>query len=201
MSIIRKEADEIIKLIPESSRVLDLGCGDGMLLARLKKECGCEVRGVELDRNLIASALSRGVPVLRIDLNRPLSMYEDNSFDVVILSQTLKELTQPARVLREVLRVGKVGIVSYPNFANFKNRTQLFFGGRMPVSRNIPASWYETSSIHHTTIGDFEKLVNQLGGRIRSNRYLKQDKLGRYKVVTVMPHLRAETVISIMEQA
>lgn len=201
MSAIRREADEIVALIPEGSRVLDLGCGDGELLMRLKNEKYCKVWGIEIDRNLIVSTISRGIPALRIDLNRKLEMFDDNAFDVVILSQTLKELTKPALVLSELLRVGKLGIVSFPNFAYHKNRAQLFFGGRMPVSQNIPATWYETSSIHHATIGDFEKLVQQLGGRVKDSRYLAQTKEGKYKRVNFAPHLRAETVISLIEKA
>lgn len=200
MSVMRREEDEIIALVPTGSKVLDLGCGDGKLLARLRDERDCVVRGVEIDQKSLIAAVGEGVPVIQVDLNNGLDMYLDNSFDFVILSQTLKEIEKPAQVLSEIMRVGKRAIVSFPNFAHWSNRYQLFFGGTMPVSKNLPMSWYETTSIHHTTIPDFKELIDRLGGTIENLYYLQATSSGRERVIHQVPQWRAETVIAIISR-
>lgn len=198
---LRGDLRDIAARIPENSRVLDLGCGDGDLLAYLRAERGCTVRGVEIDEVHVLAAVAQGVPVIRADLDDGLGMFADRSFDFAVLSQALQEVRRPAALLREILRVSDRALVSFPNFAHWRVRWYLMSRGRMPVSDHIPYSWHETPSIHHTTIPDFVELVDQVGGVVESMLYLGTSATGASKEVGPLPTLRAESVIALVAHA
>ena len=150
-------------MVPVGARVLDLGCGDGSLLEHLIRERGCEGQGVEISRAGFAACVGRGVPVIELDMDNGLADFGDRSFDVVVLSQTLQATRRPAEILRELTRIGRFGIVSFPNFGHWPVRIGLALRGRMPESRALPFTWHETPNIHLCTIRDFEALVRAEG--------------------------------------
>lgn len=198
--ILRSDLRLITDLIPARSRVLDLGCGDGSLMAHLRDERGCTVRGIELNHADIASAIERGLSVVEADLDEGLAGYRDASFDIVVLSQTLQVVRKPAFVLREMLRVGSSAIVSFPNFGHWKVRGYLALKGRMPVSSSIPFSWYDTPNIHHTTLKDFRDFVAANGGVIEQEVPLLTEAWHRREVrrVSVLPNLFADTAVAVV---
>lgn len=147
--------DEIVKLVEPGSSVLDLGCGDGALLARLIAAKQVRGRGVELRESMIIETISKGISVFQGDLDEGLRDYASGSYDYVILNQTLQVIQRPMRLLAEMLRVGKRAIVSFPNFGHYRVRLQLLVSGRMPVTRDLPYSWYDTPNIHLCTRNDF----------------------------------------------
>ena len=147
-------------MVPPGSRVLDLGCGDGALLDHLIRAKGCDGTGVEISDEGFHACVTRGVPVMVGDIDQGLSDVEDAAYDVVILSQTLQATHRPALVLQEMMRVGRVGIVSFPNFGHWRLRWSLAARGRMPTSRSLPYHWYDTPNIHLCTIRDFEALLS-----------------------------------------
>lgn len=159
---------------PDSS-VLDLGCGDGTLMAYLQQQKQVRGFGLEIDDDDITSSIQNGINVIHMDLNEGLSEFEDNSFDHVILSLTLQAMQCPDLLLKEMLRVGTEGIVTFPNFGNWRGRVQLALGGRMPVTKTLPNTWYNTPNIHLCTIKDFENLCHQLGFKILERRAVDQD--------------------------
>lgn len=200
--LLRADLRLITEMVPEGSRVLDLGCGDGSLMAHLRDEKGCAVRGVDLSPEDIASALARGLSVVQTDLDKGLSGYVDGSFDYVVLSQTLQVVRRPAFVLREMLRVGERGLVTFPNFGHWRVRSYLVLRGRMPVSRSIPFSWYDTPNIHHTTITDFRDFVGANGGAIeREVSLVTREWAGRIRRVHVWPNLFADTAVALVKRA
>lgn len=146
--------------------MLDIGCGDGALMAELEAASGCDARGMELDGVLVERCVSRGLSVVQGDANLDLANYPDKAFDYAILSQTLQTATRPDLILDELLRVGRRAFVSFPNFAHWRTRAALMFGGRMPVTRALPVSWYETQNIHHVTVEDFRDLARMKGATI-----------------------------------
>jgi methionine biosynthesis protein MetW len=197
--LLRADLQLVISLVPEGSRVLDLGCGDGSLMAHLRDERGCDVRGIELAPSEIAAAIGQGLSVIQGDLDAGLKGYPDASFDVVVLSQTIQVMRNPAFVLREMLRVGKRGIVTFPNFGHWRVRGQLAFKGRMPVSESIPFSWYDTPNIHHTTITDFREFVSANGGAIEREIPLVAGEWRReIREVRVWPNLFADTAVAVV---
>ncbi len=200
VELLRSDLRLITSLVPEGSRVLDLGCGDGSLMAHLRDERNCVVRGVELDHTDIAAAISQGLSVIEADLDEGLLGYPDASFDVVVLSQTLQVMRRPALVLREMLRVGEHAIVSFPNFGYWRIRGFLALKGRMPISRSIPFSWHDTPNIHHATIKDFREFVAANGGEIeREVALLTQAWHGqRMREVSVWPTLLADTAVAVV---
>lgn len=153
--------------VRRDTRVLDIGCGDGALMAALA-ERGCDARGLELDPALVERCVARGLSVVQGDADRDLADYPDKAFDYAILSQTLQTAARPDRMLDELLRVGRQAFVSFPNFAHWRMRSALMFGGRMPVTRSLPVSWYETQNIHHVTVTDFRELC--IAKRVRIER-------------------------------
>jgi methionine biosynthesis protein MetW len=200
--LLRADLRLITEMVPEGSRVLDLGCGDGSLMAHLRDEKGCTVRGVDLSPEDIASALSRGLSVVQTDLDEGLSGYADGSFDYVVLSQTLQVVRRPAFVLGEMLRVGERGLVTFPNFGHWRVRGYLALRGRMPVSRSIPFSWYDTPNIHHTTITDFRDFVAANGGAIeREVSLVTREWAGQIRRVHVWPNLFADTAVALVKRA
>lgn len=150
-------------MVPGGARVLDLGCGDGALLEHLIRAKGCDGHGVEISNEGFHACVGRGVPVVQADIDDGLGDYESDSFDLVVLSQTLQATRRPAFVLQEMMRVAPAAIVSFPNFGHWRIRLSLMSRGRMPSSRVLPYSWYDTPNIHLCTIRDFEDLARSEG--------------------------------------
>jgi len=179
----------IAQLVPPGSRVLDLGCGDGALLAHLQATRGCSGYGVELDDTKLLACVQRGVSVLQFNLDEGLSVFADNSFDVVLQIDTLQHLHNAETMLRETARVGRIGIVAFPNFAHWPNRLSVLTG-RMPVTKRLPYQWYDTPNIRVGTHADFEVLAQRNGLTIEDSFGLHEGQ-----VVRVMPNLMASTAV------
>jgi methionine biosynthesis protein MetW len=158
----RKDLEVVANLVPEGSRVLDLGCGTGELLAYLRDHRGCTGYGVELDDSNLLACARRGVNVIQLNLEEGLKLFDDRSFDVVLQLETLQHLRNTEHMLRETARVGRLGIVSFPNFAHWANRLSVM-RGRMPVTRALPYEWYDTPNIRVGTFADFEVLARKNG--------------------------------------
>jgi len=160
-------------MVPEGATVLDLGCGDGELLDRLVHDKNVRGSGVEISQEAVRACVARGLSVFHGDLDEGLADYEDGSFDVVILSFSLQQLRRPRFVVREMVRVGRLALVSFPNFAHWRVRGQLLVTGRMPVSKELPYEWYDTPNIHLCTIRDFRDLCRREGLAIERELYLR----------------------------
>jgi len=162
--------------VAPGSRVLDIGCGDGALMAALRDDSGVDARGMELDPLGVAECVARGLSVMQGDADTDLIDYPDAAFDYAVLSQTLQTTKRPDVVMDELMRVGRKAFVSFPNFAHWKVRASLLWNGRMPVTRLLPIAWYETPNIHHVTVRDFRELAAQKGYRIEGEWFLSGDK-------------------------
>ena len=179
----------IARLVPQGSRVLDLGCGDGALMDYLKAERGCSGYGVEIDDAKVQACLQRGVNVLQFNLEEGLSMFGDDSFDVVLQIDTLQHLRNAETMLRETVRVGKRCIVAFPNFAHWPNRLSVL-RGRMPVTRRLPYQWYDTPNIRVGTYADFELLARRNGLQVEDSFGLHDGQVVRWQ-----PNLLASTAV------
>ena len=166
---LRPDLAVIARHVTPGSRVLDIGCGDGGLLAELRDLKQVDARGLEIDPVLVERCVARGLSVVQGDADSDLADYPDKAFDIAILSQTLQTAARPDRMLDELLRVGRQAFVSFPNFAHWRTRSALLLGGRMPVTRALPVSWYETQNIHHVTIADFRELVAAKGVAVENS--------------------------------
>lgn len=153
----------VADMVEPGSRVLDVGCGDGELLALLRDRRGVDGRGIELSREGVSRCLAKGLPVIQGDADTDLADYPDDAFDYVILSQTIQATRQPRVVLEHLLRIGRRAVVSFPNFGHWRIRLELGLRGRMPVTENLPYSWYDTPNIHFCTIRDFVGLCRETG--------------------------------------
>jgi methionine biosynthesis protein MetW len=163
---LRRDLRVIADMIEPSARVLDIGCGDGALLAYLVREKGADGRGVELSQSGVNACVGQGLSVIQGDADSDLDAYPQSAFDIVVLSQTLQATRQPRRVLETLLRIGERAIVSLPNFAFWRVRLSLLARGRMPVTPLLNHAWYDTPNIHLCTIRDFVALCDEIGGRI-----------------------------------
>ena len=172
---LRPDLALIASLVAEGERVLDIGCGDGALLAHLRETKGVDGRGIELERPLVNEAVRRGVPVIQGDADADLVHYPDGSFDVTVLSKTLQATRDTEGVLRNLVRIGRRAVVSVPNFGHWRARVQLAIGGRMPVNRHMPYEWWNTPNIHFCTIRDFHGLCDVIGARVLSRHVLRGD--------------------------
>ena len=159
---IRKDWSLIETLIAPDRKILDIGCGDGGLMEQLENNRNAITHGIELNRDLAANAIARGFNVVHGNAELDLSQYSNNSFDYVILSQTLQAMMKPKDILSELLRIGSKAIVSFPNFGHWKIRLQLLISGKMPVTESLPYTWYDTPNIHFFTIKDFLNLCNEM---------------------------------------
>jgi len=176
MIMLRPDLQIIADNIVPGSRVLDIGCGDGALMAALRDQKDCDARGLEIEPANVASAVAKGLSVVQGDADTDLSAYPDGSFDYAVLSQTLQTTHRPDEILNELLRIGKQAFVSFPNFAHWRVRMSLLFGGRMPVTRLLPERWYDTPNIHHVTIDDFRALVRDGKLQQEGQWFLSGDK-------------------------
>jgi methionine biosynthesis protein MetW len=163
--------------VAPGSRALDVGCGDGALMAALRDRAQVDARGIEIDAANVASAVARGLSVVQGDADVDLAGYPSGAFDYAILSQTLQTARAPDRVLEELLRIGRRAFVSFPNFAYWRVRMSLLWGGRMPVTRTLPEAWYATPNIHHVTIDDFRAFLRERGIVTEGAWFLNGDRL------------------------
>ena len=194
----RVDYELIASLIEPGSKVLDVGCGDGELLTKLTADHKIEGKGVEVDQDLVMGCIGRGIAILQRDIERGLGSYGDKSFDYVILSQTVQTIKDPERVFKELLRVGRKVIVSFPNFAHWRCRLQLLLTGRAPVTRQLPFRWYNTPNIHCLSLRDFEELCAKLGVTIERRIPLVKTSPSP---VRLGPNLFAEQVIYVTSKS
>ena len=185
----------IARLVPPGSRVLDLGCGDGALLDLLQRERGCTGYGVEIADGNVLQCVRRGIDVIQLNLDEGLTMFEDASFDVVLQIDTLQHLRNAEVMLRETARVGRTGIVAFPNFAHWPNRVSVA-RGRMPVTRHLPYQWYDTPNIRVGTFKDFEVLAQRNKLRLLDAFGLQDGHEVRW-----LPNARAGTAVFKFERA
>ena len=186
--------ESIARLVPHGSRVLDLGCGDGAMLDYLQRHRGCSGYGIEISDTNVLACVQRGVDVVQLNLDEGLDMFDDASFDVVLQLDTMQHLRNAETMLRETARVGRTGIVSFPNFAHWPNRLSVA-RGRMPVTRRLPYQWYDTPNIRVGTYKDFEALAHKNQLRVL-DAYGLQDGLE----VRWLPNLRAGTAVFRFER-
>ncbi len=177
MTTLRPDLAIIAANVAPGTRVLDVGCGDGALMAALRDQRQVDARGLEIDSANVAAAVGRGLSVIQGDADTDLADYPDASFDYAILSQTLQTTMRPHVVLDHLLRIGERAVVSFPNFAHWRVRLSLLWGGRMPVTRLLPVEWYETPNIHHVTIDDFRAYVRERGITVEQAWFLSGDQL------------------------
>jgi methionine biosynthesis protein MetW len=163
---LRSDHRLLADMVSEGARVLDVGCGDGDLLACLAATKRVDARGIEISRDGVAACVAKGLAVIQGDADTDLFDYPDDCFDYVILSQTLQATRRPKTVVEQMLRIGRNAIVSFPNFGHWRIRTSLMFHGRMPVNENLPDNWYDTPNIHFCTIRDFVELADEVNARI-----------------------------------
>ena len=185
MKDLRPDLTVIATRVVYETRVLDVGCGDGELMDHLQT---IDARGMEVDPTLVERCVALGLSVVQGDADRDLADYPDKAFDYAILSQTLQTAARPDRMLDELLRIGRRVFVSFPNFAHWRTRAALAFKGRMPVTRHLPVSWYETENIHHVTITDFQELIANKGVKCERAWYFSGDR----ELSPVFANLRAE---------
>jgi methionine biosynthesis protein MetW len=186
---LRIDLAQIADWVAPGSRVLDLGCGDGTLLAHLRDAKGCRGYGVELNDDHVAECVRARINVVQQNLDAGLRMFDDNMFDTVVLSQTLQAMHNAEGLLREMARVGRQGVVSFPNFGHWKHAVSLL-AGRMPVTKHIPYQWYDTPNIHLCTLKDFEILAAKVGLLITSRAVFADGR-----TVDVLPGLRATLAV------
>ena len=182
--------DAIAQLVPQGARVLDLGCGSGELLAHLQQHRGCTGYGVELDDAGVLACVQRGVDVIQLNLDQGLALFADASFDVVLQIDTLQHLHNAETMLRETVRVGRMGIIAFPNFAHWSNRLSIL-RGRMPVNARLPYEWYNTPNIRVGTFADFGVLAARNGLRVLDKFGLSETG----QIVRQLPNLLASTAV------
>jgi methionine biosynthesis protein MetW len=176
VTALRSDLAIIAREVRAHARILDVGCGDGLLMAALRDTKNVDARGMELNARDVATAVARGLSVVQGDADTDLADYPDGSFDYAILSQTLQTTKRPDLVLDHLVRIGRQAFVSFPNFAQWRMRLAHMFGGRMPVTEQLPHTWYDTPNIHHVTIDDFRSFLNERNIRIEGQWFLSGDK-------------------------
>jgi methionine biosynthesis protein MetW len=185
----------IMDWIEQSASVLDLGCGDGALLARLIEEKQVRAQGIEISEQAIHQCVARGLSVFQEDIDSGLSDYADKSFDYVVLNQTFQQVKKPDFVLKEALRVGKKTIVGFPNFLYISARFQMFFGGKVPVTPSLPYEWYDTPNLHFLSIADFVEYCKKRKIQIEQTAFI-----GKNKKVKLFPNLFAEIGLFLLSK-
>jgi methionine biosynthesis protein MetW len=185
----------ILEWVEQDSAVLELGCGEGELLSTLVREKHVRAQGIEIDQHAIQECVAKGLNVFHEDIDTGLSVYPDKSFDFVILAQSLQQVKKPDFVLKEAVRVGKKIIVSFPNFAYYKIRLQILFGGKVPVTPALPYEWHDTPNLHFLSISDFTEYCKRRNLRIERSAFVRNE--GR---VRVLPNLFADVGIFLISK-
>ncbi len=192
---LRPDLAAIAAVVPQGARVLDIGCGDGALLAALRDAKQVDGRGIELSAANVAAAVARGLSVVQGDADADLADYPADAFDMAILSDTLQAMRDPARVLGELLRIARRAVVTFPNFGHWRVRASLLVGGRMPVTRTLPVAWHATSNIHLCTIDDFRALTRTLGIGVEQAQFLSGARR-----IGAAGNLRAERALFVLSR-
>lgn len=195
---VRLTDELIMRHIRPNSRVLDLGCGDGRLMHRLREELHCRVQGVDVEYANIVAVIARGLPAIAADLDRGLADFPDSSFDFVVLSQTLQQVRQPGQLLEEMVRVANRALVVVPNFGHWRVRWEVLARGRTPVTCALPYAWHETPNLHFMSMRDFRDLMDSIGLRIVEERPIIQ---GRAYDRLVGANIRADSAFYMLERA
>ncbi len=191
----REDYQIITEIVGEGSSILDLGCGEGALIAWLEHVKGAKCRGVEILPGRVRKALAKGLSVYQGDIDHGLKDYPDAAFDYVILSQTLQEARKPREVLREMVRVGRRAIVAFPNFGHWSARLSLLWTGRAPRTKHLPNQWYDTPNIHFVTVPDFEELLKQEQISVEKSYFLRGDHR-----VALRPRLFADRAVYLLRK-
>jgi methionine biosynthesis protein MetW len=196
LASLRPDLALIAQNVAPGSKVLDVGCGDGALMLALRDERHCDARGLEIDPSNVAACVAAGLSVIQGDADRDLAFYPDGAVDYAILSQTLQTTMRPKEVLGELLRIGRKAFVSFPNFAHWRVRISLLWGGRMPVTPQLPIAWYETPNIHFSSIDDFRALVREMDVKVEDAWFLS----GNRRRSAAAANLRAEHAIFLLSK-
>jgi methionine biosynthesis protein MetW len=194
---VRLTDELIMQHIEESSRVIDLGCGDGRLLERLRREMNCSVQGVDVERANLVSVIQRGLPVMAANLDEGLTDIPSGSFDYAVLSQTLQQVKEPRQLLTEILRVARRALVVVPNFGYWRVRLEVLWRGRTPVTSNLPYEWHDSPNLHFMSMYDFRDLMHSMGLTI-----VKESPIIHGHAVdrAWAPNLRADSAFYLLEQ-
>jgi len=191
---LRPDLQIICEWVQPNKRILDLGCGDGTLLTMLKNQRSVSGYGLEIEVSNIIKCINAGVNVIQADLNAGLSEFGDNTFDYVIMTQALQAVERPDRLLNDMLRVGREGVVTFPNFGHWRSRLQLFFGGHMPVTPSLPSKWFNTQNIHLCTLQDFEQLCADNNINVLQRTVVDRDHKSSFGM-KLFPNLLGEVAI------
>lgn len=191
----------ISKWVENGARVLDLGCGDGDLLQYLIENKNVRGMGIEVNQKHILNCIERGIPVIQQDLNQGMSNFRDQSFDYVILSQTLQVMHHPSDLMLDMLRIGRYGVVSFPNFAHYSMRVNLMLSGMMPKSKTFPYEWYNTPNIHNITINDFRSFCKKHGVEILKEYHIRRSSYSESKFLGNFMSVGAVALVTLREDS
>lgn len=200
MTTLRADLEIIRGWIKDGARVLDLGCGDGTLLRHLQDEHNVRGYGLEIEPDNVVACIAAGVNVLQLDLDAGLSQFEDNSFDVVLMTGALQEVRRPDLLITEMLRIGRESIVTFPNFGHWRPRLSLALRGRMPINRALPNRWYDTPNIHLCTVRDFETLCRSQHVDI-TRRHVVNTRHRSHWAMRMLPNLLGEIALYQLRRA
>ncbi len=190
----------ISDIIEDGSKILDLGCGNGTLLKMLADKKHCSAIGIDINQNNVIECIQKGLSVIQGDIDEGLKEFADKDFDYVILNQTLQSTEKPDFVIEEMLRAGKKSVVSFPNFGYWRVRFYLFFNGRMPKSRMLPFSWYDTPNIHLLTVEDFFDFCKERDIKITKSVYIKRGKISKNPFNRILTNLLCEEALFVIEK-
>ena len=180
MNNLRKDLNLIANLIEDDAKIIDIGCGDGELLDFLSKNKNAKIQGLEIDQKKVNKCVAKGLSVIQGDADKDLSLYPEKSFEYVILSQTIQATLEPKKILSELTRIGEKVIVSIPNFGFWKVRLDLLFKGKMPITRKLNSTWFDTDNIHLCTILDFLELCDQLNLTVKQTVTITSKKQKKF---------------------